>query len=366
MQTAFTEDQQQFHEVVSRFLQDKAGPPALRRLIETHEGYDQEVWQQMSGEIGLLGTHLPEAYGGFGFGPVELGIIAEEMGRNLYCGPFFATAVMAAGAILIGGNDRARSDLLPDLASGARIATLALDSLNAPDKVGHSLTCSNGKLSGQAPLVVDAHVADLFVVIAQDGGSPGLYCTDANAGGVNVMPVESLDPTRRLGAVTFSSTPAEKIGDIDRAILNAIWDYICVALAHEMIGGAQILLESTVDYTKMRYQFGRPIGSFQGLKHRCADLLMEVELAKAATHHAAQCLAASEGEPFAPSMAKALAADTYMKAAREAIQLRGGIGFTWEEDTHFWYKRAKSSEVFMGTPSMHRERIMTIIEAEGA
>ena len=133
-----------------------------------------------------------------------------------------------------------------------------------------------------------------------------------------------------------------------------------------MIGGARHLLESTVEYTKIRYQFGRPIGAFQGLKHRCADLLMEVEFARAATHHAAMCLAADAGdpevEPYAGSMAKAMASDTYMKAAKEAVQMRGGIGFTWEEDTHLWYKRAKSSEVFMGTPGMHRERMMQIIE----
>jgi alkylation response protein AidB-like acyl-CoA dehydrogenase len=146
--------------------------------------------------------------------------------------------------------------------------------------------------------------------------------------------------------------------------LDRTWDHICVVLAHEMIGGAQHLLETTIDYTKLRYQFGRPIGSFQGLKHRCADLLMEVEIAKAATHHAARCLDAGEGEAYAPSMAKALAADTYMKAAREAIQLRGGIGFTWEEDTQLWFKRAKSSEVLMGTPAIHRERMISMMEQQ--
>ena len=152
--------------------------------------------------------------------------------------------------------------------------------------------------------------------------------------------------------------------------LNLLWDHICVALAHEMIGGAQHLFETTIEYTKMRYQFGRPIGSFQGLKHRCADLLMELEFAKAATHHAAFCLAADTDDPaaesYAASMAKALAADVYLKAAKEAIQMRGGIGFTWEEDTHLWFKRAKSSEVFMGTPAMHRERMMVQLEEETA
>jgi len=155
----------------------------------------------------------------------------------------------------------------------------------------------------------------------------------------------------------------ERIGAVSDQSLNQTWDCINVALAHEMMGGAQQLLETTIEYTKIRYQFGRPIGSFQSLKHRCADLLMEIEIAKAATHYAARCLDSGEGEAYAASMAKALAADTYMKAAKEAIQLRGGIGFTWEDDSQLWYKRAKSSEVLMGTPHLHRERMISLMEA---
>lgn len=366
MQTEFTEDQEQFREVVSRFLQDKSRPRAVRELMLSDEGYDPAVWRQMCEEVGLTGTHFPEAYGGFGFGPVELGIAAEEMGRYLYCGPFFASAVMAGGALMLAANETAKENLMPGIAAGTTIATLVLDNLNAPEKVGESITESSGKLTGTAPLVVDAQIATHLVVIARDRGSLGLYSLPADSGGVTISAVEALDPTRKLSSVSFVGAAAEKVGDVSIASLSAIWDYICVALAHEMIGGARHLLESTVEYTKIRYQFGRPIGAFQGLKHRCADLLMEVEFARAATHHAAMCLAADAGdpevEPYAGSMAKAMASDTYMKAAKEAVQMRGGIGFTWEEDTHLWYKRAKSSEVFMGTPGMHRERMMQIIE----
>ncbi|MDX1384068.1 MAG: acyl-CoA dehydrogenase family protein, partial [Thermoanaerobaculia bacterium] len=182
---------------------------------------------------------------------------------------------------------------------------------------------------------------------------------------------EVLDPTRKLARVTFDGAAGRRVGSLDRVRLDRIWDLMCSALAHEMIGGAQYLLDSTVEYTKVRYQFGRPIGSFQALKHRCADLLMEIEIARAHTHHAARCLdaagtageAAGESEPFAASMAKAAAADAYMSAARAGIQLRGGIGFTWENDTHLWFKRAKASEVFLGTPARHRERMMALLEA---
>ncbi len=364
MQTAYTEDQEQFREAVARFLRDKSQPAVVRKLMASDTGYDPAVWQQLCGELGLAGTHLPEAYGGFGFGAVELGIVSEEMGRFLYCGPFFASSVMAGYALLECGSESAKSDILPQIASGESIAALALDDLNAPERVGRSLSVKGNKLSGKAPLVVDAQNAQILIVVAAAGTSLGLYRVAPNVAGVTIAPIEALDATRKLATVTFDNAAVEPIGNVDEKALERMWNCICVALAHEMIGGAQHLLESTVEYTKMRYQFGRPIGSFQSLKHRCADLLMEVEFAKAATHHAAFCLAAGEGEAYASSMAKAMAADAYVLAAKEAIQMRGGIGFTWEEDTHLWYKRAKSSEVFMGTPAMHRERMVALMEDE--
>ena len=362
MQIDFTEDQEQFREVVSRFMRDKSQPSTVRALMQTESGYDAGVWKQLSSEVGLTGTHFPESYGGFGFGPIELGVALEEMGRSLYCGPFFASAVMAGGALLIAASEDAKEALIPDIAAGSRIAALVLDDLDSPANVGKRIGAQNNYLTGTAELVVDAQNADVFVVVASEEDALGLYSLPADAPGISVSPVEALDATRKLAKVSFDQAPANRIGDVSPEALDAIWDYICVALAHEMIGGAQQLLESTVDYTKIRYQFGRPIGSFQGLKHRCADLLVEVEFAKAATHHAAMCLEAGQGEPYVGSMVKAMAAETYVSAAKEAVQMRGGIGFTWEEDTHLWYKRAKASEVFMGTPGFHRERMVSIIE----
>lgn len=364
MQAAFSEDQEQFRLTIGRFLQDKSPPSAVRSLMATEQGFDASVWSQMCGELGLAGMHIPEAYGGFGFGPVELGIVAEEMGRHLYCGPFFASAVMAAGALMLNATSKAKEAWLPGIADGSVLATLVLDSLDGPEQIGAGVSVQAGALHGLAPLVVDAHLADLMVVIARDAQGLNLYTLTADTAGVVVEPIEVLDPTRKLARVIFDGAVVEHAGNMDEAAVAKTWDYMCVALAHEMIGGAQQLLETTLEYTKLRYQFGRPIGSFQSLKHRCADLLLAVETAKAATHHAAQCLAAGEGEPYLPSMVKAMAADTYMLAAKEAIQMRGGIGFTWEEDTHLWFKRAKSSEVFLGLPSVHRERMMTMIEQQ--
>ncbi len=364
MQATYTEDQETFRETVVRFLQDKSQPSDVRRLIETESGYDPSVWTQLCSEVGLAATHFPEAYGGYGFGVVELGIVAEAMGRYLYCGPFFASSVMAGYAVLIAGSEDARSRLLPEIAAGSTIATLVMDDLNSPETVGAKISASGDKLSGTAELVLDGGNADRFIVVARSSSGLGLYAIESTATGVTIDAVQALDPTRRLSRVSFDDAEADNIGSMDAEALETLWDHVCVALAHEMIGGAEHLLETTVEYTKVRYQFGRPIGSFQGLKHRCADLLLEVECAKAATHHAAFCLAAGEGEPYAASMAKAMASDAYLLAAKEAIQMRGGIGFTWEEDTHFWFKRAKSSEVFMGTPAIHRERMMSLMEDE--
>lgn len=363
MQTEFSKEQQLFRDVVSRYLKEVSPPTVIRELMASERGYDPAVWQQLCGEVGLAGTHIPEAYGGAGFGPIELGIVTEEMGRYLYCGPYFASAVMAGSALLDAATEQHKKALLPGIASGSTIATLVLDDLSDLSRVGGSMQATaRGTVSGTAEMVVDAHVADVLLVIARTASGRSLYAIGRNEPGVEVAPLEVLDPTRKLSRLAFDDVAGEKIGDLSEESLNRIWDLMCVALAHEMIGGAQHLLESTVEYTKVRVQFGRPIGSFQSLKHRCADLLMELELARAVVHHAARCLDAGDGEPYAASMAKAMASDVYMHTAKEGIQLRGGIGFTWEDDTHLWFKRAKSSEVFLGAPHLHRERMMTTME----
>ena len=363
MQTGFSREQELLRDVVSRALRDRSPTTAVRELMASDRGYDPAVWQELCGEAGFAGVHISEAYGGAGGGPVELGIVAEEMGRTLFCGPFFASAAMAGSVLLEAADESARTELLPGIASGSVIATLVLDDLNSPAGVGGSIRATDGgRLSGTAPMVVDAHVADLLLVVAGTGSGLGLHAVEGDAPGLAVEPLQVMDPSRKLSRVVFSDVPGRHIGEVTGESLNRVWDLICCALAHEMIGGAQHLFESTVAYTKERFQFGRPIGSFQALKHRCADLLLEIELARAVTYHSARCLDAGEGEPYAASMAKAAAADAYMSAARAGIQLRGGIGFTWENDTHLWFKRAKSSEVLFGTPAIHREWMMTMLE----
>ena len=381
MQTEFSKEQELLRQIVASSLKERSTTEAVRELMASAEGYDPTVWRELCGDVGLAGIHLPESLGGSGLGAVELGIVAEQMGRYLFCGPFFASPVMAGYTLLEAAEEAHRAELLPGIASGETVATLVLDSLDGPDLVGRALEAQyvNGEsressqttLEGTAPIVLDAHLADLVLVIAKTRGEHGsggsadlaLYAVERAAAGMTVEPIEALDETRKLFRVSFREVPARRLGVVSREVLERLWDRFSVALAHEMIGGAQHLFDTTVEYTKVRVQFGRPIGSFQALKHRCADLLMELELARATTHYAARCLDSGEGEPYAASMAKAMASEAYMNCAKAAIQLRGGIGFTWEDDTHLWFKRAKSSEVFLGAPYLHRERMMSILEA---
>ena len=370
IQFAFTDEQEQFRSALRRFLTDKSPTTEVRRLMATAEGYDPQVWRQLSAELALPGVHIPEQYGGAGFGMIELGIVMEELGRALLCAPYFSTAVLAANAILNAGSEAQKKALLPALASGDRLAALAITELNGSwDSRTIELIAKPAAdsyvLEGTKSFVVDGHIADLLIVAARvannSGGSLALFSLDAKSGGVERRPLESMDPTRKLARIDFHGARAELLGSAAEgagAIARTL-DQAAIALANEMVGGAQALFESAIAYTKLRVQFGRTIGSFQAIKHRCADLLLDLELAKSAAYYAAQ--AAEVGDPEWPalaSLAKAAASETYLHTAAECIQLHGGIGFTWDNDTHLWFKRAKSSELFLGQPSYHRELLM--------
>jgi len=371
IQFAFTDEQEQFRSALRRFLDDKSPTTAVRRLMDTAEGYDPEVWRQLSNDLALPAIHLPQRYGGAGFGMVELGIVMEELGRALLCAPYFSTAVLAANAILNAGSEAQKTRLLPTIAAGAQLATLAVTELDGdwdPRGIATSAVADAGGylLDGVKSYVVDGHVANLLVVAArvpETSGREGLalFTLPADSGGVERRLLKSMDATRKIARIDFHRAHAELLGTLDEGAkaLTRTLDQAAVALANEMVGGAQALLDSAVKYAKMRVQFGRTIGSFQAIKHRCADLLLEVELARSAAYYAAQAAAVEDPEwPAAACMAKAAASEAYMHAGKECIQIHGGIGFTWENDTHLWFKRAKSSEVFLGTPSYHRELLM--------
>ena len=376
MRFGFTDEQAQFRVVVRRFMRDRSPASDVRRQMASVDGYDRAVWQRLTRELGLTGIHVPEQYGGQGFGFVELGIVLEEMGRALFCAPFFATAVLATQALLNGATDAQKRALLPAIAVGERIATLAWVEANGRwDAGGIALTATSADggylLDGTKKFVLDGHTADLVIVAARARGTAGedgvsLFAVDAPCVGLTRRPLETLDATRKQAELVFNNVPARLLGDLGSGAvaLSRTLEQAAVALACEMVGGARALLESAVEYAKLRMQFGRPIGSFQAIKHRCADLLLEVELANSAACYAAAALAEDDPEvPALASLAKACASDAYMRTAAECIQIHGGIGFTWDHDTHLWFKRAKSSEVLLGDACYHRERYLQLTEA---
>ena len=371
MKFSFTDEQQEFRSVLRRFLEDKSPTTEVRRLMETEKGCDPEVWQQLSKELGLTAIHIPESYGGQGFGIGELAIAVEEMGRALLCAPYFASTVMAATAILKSGSEDQKQHLLPDIAAGETIATLAIaeeSGVWSPGGVAMTAKQAGGgyRINGVKSFVLDGHTADLAVVVARREGSSGddglsFFTVACGAAGFERTSLESMDPTRKLARLSFEDVEASLLGEEGGAAgpLGETLDVAAICLANEMVGGAERLRESAVEYANMRVQFGRAIGSFQSLKHKLADMLLEVELAKSAAYYAAAAADENNDDVSAiASLAKAAAADAYMQTAVHTVQIHGGIGFTWDNDTHLWFKRAKSSEVFLGGAAYHRERLM--------
>ncbi|TMM17483.1 MAG: acyl-CoA dehydrogenase [Actinobacteria bacterium] len=363
MNFAFSEEQEELRRSVRRFLDDKSPIPEVRRLMETTEGYDPAVWAQMGAQLGLQGLAISEEHGGSGFTYVELIVVLEEMGRSLLCAPYFATVALAANAILTSGDDSAKKELLPGIASGDTIATLAFTEDNGRWDEGGIATAATRTgdgwtLDGHKMFVLDGHVANLLVVAARTSAGLSLFAVDENAPGLTRTALATMDQTRKQARLELSGTPGRLIGADGGASsgLSRTLDLAAVALAAEQVGGAQRCLDMSVEYAKERVQFGRPIGSFQAIKHKCADMLLEVESAKSAAYYAGWAAAEGSDElPVVASLAKAYCSDAYFHAAAENIQIHGGIGFTWEHDAHLYFKRAKSSELLLGDPTYHRE-----------
>jgi alkylation response protein AidB-like acyl-CoA dehydrogenase len=297
--------------------------------------------------------------------------VLEEMGRALLCAPYFASTVLAATAIVNAGTEPQKRELLPSIADGSCIATLAFTEPNGRwDATGVETTATPAggrfRLDGVKSFVLDGHSADLIVVLARRPGSVGddglsLFTVPGDAAGLIRRSLKVLDPTRKQARLEFRAVEADLLGEEGGAAapFSKTMTQAAASLANEMVGGAERLRVSALEYANLRVQFGRTIASFQSMKHKQADMLVDVELAKSAAYAAAS--AAAEDDPDLPalaSLAKAAASDAYMQTAISTIQIHGGIGFTWDNDTHLWFKRAKSSEVFLGDPAWHRELMM--------
>jgi alkylation response protein AidB-like acyl-CoA dehydrogenase len=375
MDFGFSEEQEMLRSSARDFLTKEAPMTYVRKMMDDDRGYTDEVWRKMAG-LGWMGLILPEAHGGSGLDFVDMVVVLEEMGRAVLPGPFFSTVILAGIAITEGGSADQKAKYLPKIADGSLKATLAhLEPSGRWDAEGIQLTAkeSGGKwqLDGTKLFVPDANVADLFVVAARTSGKGAdgvtLFLVDAKASGVGVTMLKTMDQTRKLGEVTFKNVTVGADAVLGKVgggwgLLERVADRAKVGLAAEMCGGAQKVLEMSVEYAKVREQFGKPIGSFQAIQHKCANMLVEVESSKSITYYAAWAVANDVAEaPLAAAMAKAYTSDAYRHTAGEGIQIHGGIGFTWEHDMHIFFKRAKSSEVTFGDATWNREIVAQLI-----
>jgi alkylation response protein AidB-like acyl-CoA dehydrogenase len=371
VQFAFTDEQNELRDMVREMLADLSPETEVRRLMETDEGWDRKLWSQFAAS-GLLGLAVPEEFGGAGCGLAELGVVLEEAGRSLLCAPYLSSVVLATSTLLLArqadtecGVDSVAPELLPALVAGERTATLAyLEGAGDPDtrrlETTASLIGGTWRLSGEKSFVLDGHTADDIVVLAQSVEGPTFFVVTAGSPGLTRTALRTLDQTRRYAELGFDGVAAVMVGPVGggEEILSRVQDIAATAIAAEQVGGAARALEMAVEYAKVREQFGRPIGSFQAIKHQCADMLLEVESGRSAAYYALWAGdAASADFPVVASVAKAYCSDAFFHCAAKNIQIHGGIGFTWEHSAHLYLKRAKNSQLLFGAPAHHRELV---------
>jgi alkylation response protein AidB-like acyl-CoA dehydrogenase len=374
MDFGFSDEQEMLRQTARDFLAENCPTTFVRQMMEDDKGYAPALWKKMA-DLGWLGLAFPEAYGGQGLGFVDLTVILEEMGAALLPSPFFSTVILAGQTILIGGSEAQKHAYVPKIADGSLLATLAMTEPSGrfdAEGITEMKAVSEGdgfQLSGTKLFVLDAHVSDLLVVAARtkDAGDKSfgvsLFLVDANTPGISVTLLKTMDQTRKQCEVVFDQVSVGRdrlLGHLDMGwpILQKVLTLATAALCAEMVGGAQRVLEMSVNYAKERVQFGRPIGSFQAIKHKCAEMMLQVESAKSAAYYAAWAVDEDVPEvPLAVSMAKAYCSDAYRYTAGEGIQVHGGIGFTWEHDMHLYFKRAKYCECTFGDATYHRELV---------
>jgi alkylation response protein AidB-like acyl-CoA dehydrogenase len=359
------DEKDELRSTARKFFEKHSSESAVRTTMETADGFDQSLWLAMAKELGLQGLAIPEKFGGAGFSFSDLQIVLEEMGRALVCAPYLASAVVAAHALIASGDSAACEKYLPGIADGTLIATLAFTdrrgrwSPDSPDVVAESGE-DGYTVTGTRQFVLDGSAADVLFVAAHTDAQVSLFAVTPGDG-VDISSLETLDMTRRQANVVFDHAPAALIGVAGQAngAIDAALSAGLTALAAEQVGGARRAMEMSVEYAKIREQFGRPIGSFQAIKHKCADMLLEVESSTSAAYAAGAAI--DEGSTEAvllASLAKSYCSEAFFHVAAETIQVHGGIGFTWEHPAHLYFRRAKSSEMLFGNPASHRERIL--------
>ncbi|MDH3500103.1 MAG: acyl-CoA/acyl-ACP dehydrogenase [Acidimicrobiia bacterium] len=373
MDFAFNEEQDLLRETARRFLAERAPSERVRQAMDTDAGYDEDLWAEI-GAQGWQAMAIPETYGGAGYSFLDQVVLMEEMGRALLPVPYLASVILAANVLLLAGSDEQKESYLPGIASGEQIWTVALTEASGRwDATGietrGAVEGDTITISGTKRFVLDGHIADHLIVAVRTGPasdpSAGISLVIVPAGleGIERRKLDAMDQTRTLADVVFNGArvpSANVIGTQGGAwpAIAHVLDLAGVALAAEQVGGAQKCLEMAVEYAKVRTQFGRPIGSFQAIKHKCADMLVQVESAKSAAYYAGWATSEQNEEfPLVAPLAKSYCSEAYFFCAAENIQIHGGIGFTWEHDAHLYFKRAKSSELLFGDPAYHRSRL---------
>ena len=363
-------EQEELAATARRFFSDNSPTAAVRAAMSSAEGIDWTVWRRLGQDLGLLGVAVPEEYGGGGASFVELSVVAEEAGRALLCAPWLASAVLASNALLMSGQKDAMARYLPRLVTGDLIGTVAFgenDGTWSARDTQLAATDANGRwtLDGTLTYVIDGHAAGIVMALAQaPDGTPALFAVPMASGSSEREALPALDQTRRLSHLTLRGAPAELLvaGPRSQQVMERVLHLGVAALAAEQLGAASRSFEMTLGYLKFRHQFERPIGSFQALKHRCADLAMELESARALVMYAARAAAvAADDLATAASTAKAYTSDAYFHVAAEGIQMLGGIGFTWEHDAHLFFKRAAADRLLLGSPEFHNELLLAAI-----
>lgn len=364
-----TAEQEELRSVIRDFLERYSSEADLRKQIDNDPGYDTQAWRTAADQIGMQGLAIPEEFGGAGFGFDELAVVLEESGRRLFTGPLLPSVVLAPTALLLSGDQQACLRYLPGIADGSTVATVTVSEQAAfwsesDITVSATETGPGWVLNGSKAFVLSGAEATLLLVAARTARGVSLFAVESPDPGPVIEPLPVMDLTRRLASVTFDGCPAVLVGEDGAgwATVEATFDHGIVALACEQVGAAAAVLDATVEYLKAREQFGRPVGSFQAIKHRCADMLVELESARSAAAYASAAITASADDAsVAASIAKVYCSQAFYHIAAESIQMHGGIGFTWEHAAHLYFKRAKSAEVLFGLPSAHRERIAHLV-----
>ena len=372
MNFSFTEEQEELRRYTRQWLDENCPVGTVRQLMDTDRGFDRGHWEAIA-EMGWLAMAIPEEWGGAGFSFLELFVLLEEQGRSLFCSPFLSTVVMAASVVEEAGDEGQKGRILPAIAEGELVATVAFTEPNGRwDAEGVTARAERRDdggwtLNGTKSFVLDGHVADLLVVAARTDRGVSLFLVSGEAEGVARRVLQTMDQTRKQAEVELLDVKLEADALVGSdgggwPVLERMMEKAAVALAAEQVGGAQACLGMAVSYAKVRKQFGRPIGSFQAIKHKCADMLAQVESARSAAYYAGWAVSEdNEERSLMSSLAKSYCSEAYFASAAENIQIHGGIGFTWEHDAHLYFKRAKSSELLFGDPSFHREKIADLL-----